>query len=92
MYMAAGFEGQPSKRSMGSRRRNNVHDVETFGREEFLRRSEASNARHDVAHGGLRGVGGVGYRDQLHPRAAQNRARVVLRMATCADKRNPQGT
>ena len=74
---------------MGGGRCDDVDDIEAFRGEQFFRRLETADARHDVAHRRLGSVRRVGYGNQLHAGTAQDRARMVLSMTPCADERNP---
>jgi hypothetical protein len=82
-------QGHPGKGRVGSGRGDDMNDAEPFGREEFLRCLETSDARHDIAHRRLGRFGRIGHRHQLGPWATQNRARVVLRVPARTDERNP---
>lgn len=67
-----------------------MDDVKLFRSKELFRRLKTANTRHDVAHGGLSCIGRIGHRNQLHTGTSQDGAGMVLRVAACADERNPQ--
>ena len=90
--VASGLKRHTRERGMGCRRSNDMDDVKFFRSEELFRRLKAADARHDVAHGSLSRIGGIGHRHQLHAGTSQDGAGVVLRMTAGADERDPQGT
>lgn len=80
------------ERGMGGRRGDDMDDVKCFRGEELFRRLKTTDTRHDVAHGGLSRIGRIGHRNQLHAGTSQDGTGMVLRVAACADERDPQWT
>jgi hypothetical protein len=87
--VASGLDRHAGQRSMGGRRGNDVHHIETFRGKQLLRRLETADARNNIAHRRLSRIGGVGHRHQLHAGAAQNSAGMMLGMTACTDERDP---
>jgi hypothetical protein len=75
---------------MGGWRGADVHDVRSFGSQQFFGSAVALDAPHDTFHRSLGDIRGICYRDQLGTGAAQDCTGMMLGMAARAEERDPE--
>jgi hypothetical protein len=75
---------------MGSWRGADVHNIGSFGGQQFFGCCKAPHSRHNASHRSLCYIRRIRHRDQLDSNTSQDCAGMMLSMAAGAEERNAQ--